>query len=166
MTRISADGPDADVFIRNFMTSFNRTRLNGRWVRPDTACMDGVFFPTLRKPAMRLRREALCARRGSKILPLPPGIPENLTFRAKMVDGAIEFASIWEPNHEQVQLTAISNAYPNLTLTYDYAEKDENIFGRYKLHNGAVVSASEEEMAAVKNEPGFKQLVAKSGWTD
>lgn len=37
--------------------------------------------------------------------------------------GSIEFASIFEPVHEQEQLTAISNAYPHLIFTYEYAEK-------------------------------------------
>lgn len=160
-SRISATGPHADVFKRDFMASYNRTKCN-----EECSLMDGVFATKTGLPAQMVKIGNLFQSLGMSTMRAFPGEPANAPiFWAQAVEGsnAVEFASKWEPVHDLQHLTAITCAYPSLNITYDYAERGCEIFGRWNMQGGAVKRASKSEIEAAKLEPAYKKLIDKSG---
>ena len=106
--RISATGPGAEVFARDFMPSFNRHKND-----EPASSMDGVFI------TRACQLTAWFQSMGMKTLNEGEGPFNMAVFRTIRTNNAVEFASKWRNAYEIENLTCISTAYPHLSITYD-----------------------------------------------
>jgi len=120
------------------MASFNRTKRDARYGL-EQAPMDGVFLATKKESTQLVERKAkLRAALGHHVD--VQKYPRNEVYYATPSKAkaavSVTFSSDFQPLYHQSHLTAISAAYPLAQFTYDYAEKSEDIFGRWSMRNG------------------------------
>lgn len=157
-SRLVARGPNADVFARDFMASYNRTKY-------DDSCsdMDGVFATSNLVQENYARLPAPL----NAMAQLPGNRTLSCVFGAKssqVSDRVVElqFSTKWRPVYEPDHLKTISAAYPLLSFTYDNAEFQMKHYDRWFMKRGVITKANASALEVVKREPEFKKLIDES----
>ena len=117
--------------------------LNGK---VKSAAMDGVFATRKDEPARVVEHMAKVEREYGM-----PMQPPKLSKESEVCDAVVHksnnpveivFRSRYKPVNEVTQLSAISKAYPQTKITYDYAGKAEDAFMHYTMENGTLKEAT------------------------
>jgi len=104
--RVIASGPNANVFQRDFLASFHRTKCTPGYFG---AFMDGVFVP-MKSEANSVSAEQKARSTAGKVI----------FFAKAYKDNGIEFMSANQRGFDQAQQTAISQAYPLLSFSFNH----------------------------------------------
>jgi len=153
VNRIQVTGANSVNFGRDFLVSYERTRIE----RGEMGSMDSVFQTKNSVPPGFTTHQYFTSNQCAAPIPENPVI--QAVGNSNDGDCIILFASLYSPPYEQEQLSAISGAYPHLTFIYDYANINNQGYGRLRISNGNVTVAPAAELESIDSTVDFAGFI-------